>query len=344
MIKPKPVSYLSILRLVRTLAVTAGWIAASAHESWADVAASGSFMATKDCPAFQSFRKGTNPGGVKIEAGHSYPLLAKNAPNATHYRIRIESAAPPERWVSVDCGSYNEQGGTGGLQSSRDNIPEGQQTEFVLSLGWEPSFCEGHGDKPECANETPTRFDANHFILHGLWPQPRRREYCNVSEELINADKKGNWRALPNVDLSTDTQARLSIAMPGTQSFLERHEWIRHGTCYGTGDAETYFLEALSLVDVVNSSAVQTLFASNIGRELKVAAVKDAFDATFGAGAGDRVRLACERDGSRRLITEMTIGLGARPDGTKTLADLIKASRPTDPGCPGGIVDPVANQ
>jgi hypothetical protein len=31
------------------------------------IAVSGSFLATKDCPAFQSFRKATNPGAVKVE-------------------------------------------------------------------------------------------------------------------------------------------------------------------------------------------------------------------------------------------------------------------------------------
>ena len=50
----------------------AGWLAASTG-ALADVAMSGSFLATKDCPAFQSFRKATNPGGIKIVAG---PLLS----------------------------------------------------------------------------------------------------------------------------------------------------------------------------------------------------------------------------------------------------------------------------
>jgi ribonuclease T2 len=337
--------YIAILLMVRTLAFVAGGIVASAHVSLADVAVRGSFLATKDCPAFQSFRKATNPGAIKIEAGHSYPLLAKNAPSATHYRIRIEGAAPPERWVSVSCGSYREEAASGGLQNSPPSgrASDGRRTALVLSLGWEPAFCESHEDKSECKSETSNRFDASHFTLHGLWPQPRRREYCNVSQELVDADKKGDWPALPNVDLAAETRARLAVAMPGTQSFLERHEWIRHGTCYG-GDAETYFREALSFVDAVNSSAVQALFAANVGREITVAAVRGAFDTTFGVGAGERVRLACKRDGSRRLITEITIGLGARPDGNNPLADLIKASSATDPGCPGGTVDPVGYQ
>lgn len=165
-----------------------------------------------------------------------------------------------------------------------------------------------------------------------------------MSQSLIDTDKKGNWQALPNVDLGAETRAHLAVAMPGTQSFLERHEWIRHGTCYGARDAEAYFRKALSLVDEVNSSAAQALFVANVGQEITVAAVRGTFDAAFGAGAGDRVRLACKRDGSRRLITEITIGLVARPEDGNTLADLIKASSATDPGCPGGTVDPVGHQ
>jgi ribonuclease T2 len=338
--------YARLSQTVWAMATAAGWLAASAYGASADVAVSGSFVAAKDCPAFQSFRKATNPGGVKIVAGHSYPLLAKNAPEASHYRVRIEGAEPPERWVSVDCGSYNDQGASGDLQNSRagSESSAGRPAEVVLSVGWEPSFCEGHTDKAECADQTLDHFDATHFTLHGLWPQPRRREYCNVSQALIDTDRKHDWQALPEVDLDAATRARLVIAMPGTQSFLDRHEWIRHGTCYARGDAETYFREALSLLDEVNGSAVQALFAANIGQEITVGAVRGAFDVAFGSGAGDRVRLSCKRDGSRRLITEITIGLVAKPGDSDKLADLIKASTATDPGCPSGIIDPVGFQ
>ena len=338
--------YVSISRMVSALALGAGWFFASAYLASADVAVGGLFLATKDCPAFQSFRKATNPGGVKIEAGHYYPLLAKNATNATHYRVRIEGATPPERWVSVNCGSSQDEGAEGGLQNSEagSSASDAQRAELVLSLGWEPGFCEGHADKPECASQTLGRYDATHFTLHGLWPQPRGRQYCNVSQSLIDTDKKGDWQVLPDVDLGVETRARLATAMPGTQSFLERHEWIRHGTCYGGGDAEAYFREALSLVDEINNSAVQALFAANVGQEITVAAVRSAFDAAFGVGSGDRVRLACKPNGSQRLITEITIGLAARPDGSHTLAELIKASSATDPGCPAGTINPVGHQ
>jgi ribonuclease I len=71
-------------------------------------------------------------------------------------------------------------------------------------------------------------------------------------------------------------------------------------------DADTYFREAVSLIDEVNRSAVQTLVAANVGQEITASAVRHAFDVAFGAGAGDRIRLSCQRDGSRRLITEIT--------------------------------------
>ncbi len=323
----------------------AGWLAASTG-ALADVAMSGSFLATKDCPAFQSFRKATNPGDIKIVPGHSYPLLAKNAPEPSHYRVRIEGAQPAERWVSIDCGSYRDQGAGEDLQNSgaSGGPSDGRPAEAVLSLSWQPGFCEGHAGKAECANQTPDHFDATHFTLHGLWPQPRRREYCNVSQALIDTDRKRNWQALPEVDLDAATRAHLVTAMPGTQSFLDRHEWIRHGTCYGRGDPQTYFREALSLLDEVNGSAVQALFAGNIGKEITVGEVRTTFDTAFGSGAGDRVRLSCRRDGSRRLIIEITIGLVAQPGNSNKLADLIKASAATDPGCPGGIIDPVGFQ
>ena len=304
-------------------------------------------MAIKDCPAFQSFRKGTNPGGVKIETGQSYPLLAKNASKPTHYRIRIDGASPPERWVSVDCGSYRgEAANDGGPHNSSvgNRSAVEHRAEAILSLSWEPAFCEGHANKRECASATPSRFDATHFTLHGLWPQPRRKQYCKVTQASINADEKGDWQALPEVSLSTETRTRLDVAMPGTQSFLDRHEWIKHGTCYNDSDAETYFREAVALIDEVNRSAVQALVAANIGQEITAAAVRHAFDVAFGTGAGDRIRLSCQRDGSRRLITEITIGLSRVPRGANTLADLMRASAPTTPGCPGGIIDPVGYQ
>jgi len=54
----------------------------------ADVPISGVFTATQVCPAFQSFRKSSNPGDVAVEPNKTYRVIAKNKPDATHYRER----------------------------------------------------------------------------------------------------------------------------------------------------------------------------------------------------------------------------------------------------------------
>jgi ribonuclease T2 len=210
----------------------------------------------------------------------------------------------------------------------------------VLAISWEPAFCEGKPGTAECRAERPSSYEATHFSLHGLWPQPRSAAYCNVAAADRDADKAHNWDALPAVNLSPSVRSDLEHVMPGTQSGLERHEWIEHGTCSGASQ-ETYFSRAALFTETINNTAVAELFANNIGKRLDGTAIRAAFDTAFGAGAGDRVRIACSQDGDRRLISEITIGLRGDVIGTGGIGELIAASSPTDPGCNGGIVDPV---
>lgn len=212
---------------------------------------------------------------------------------------------------------------------------------YVLAASWQPGFCETQPDKPECRSQGHRTFDASNFTLHGLWPQ--RAEFCGVSGADIEADKSGRWSSLPPVDLSPALRRKLDEAMPGTRSSLDRHEWTKHGTCSGQ-DQETYYTNALRALDAVNQSAVGKLFADNVGRRLSQEEVRAAFDQAFGPGAGERVRLSCKRDGNRRLITEITIGLSGAVTADADIARLIAASPPTDGGCDGGIVDPIGFQ
>jgi len=209
--------------------------------------------------------------------------------------------------------------------------------DYILSLSWEPAFCATHATKPECAGETAASVDATRFSLHGLWPEPFKNQYCHVDQSLIDSDKHGDWKALPAVDLAPALHDRLAAAMPGTQSLLERHEWLRHGTCYGS-DQNTYFGDALGLVDAVNGSAVLQVFAGNVGKTVTAAAIRQAFDAAFGAGAGERVKVSCEGKGDQRVIAEITIGLVGKPGNGHGLGDLMAASNPTSAGCPSGLV------
>ncbi|MBI2720040.1 MAG: ribonuclease [Rhizobiales bacterium] len=221
---------------------------------------------------------------------------------------------------------------------------EGRQPFYVLALSWEPAFCEGFPDKPECRAETPGGFDATHLSLHGLWPQPRSRELCGVDATLKAADDAHRWQDLPEPELTPATRAALDRVMPGTRSLLERHEWIKHGTCYPGRNADTYFKDAVRLIDAVNVSPVQAFLAANVGKSVTTADLRASFDAAFGAGAGERLRIACKDDGNRRLIAEMTLGLRGDISAGTSVAALVAAAPPTSAGCPGGIVDPVGLQ
>jgi ribonuclease T2 len=302
----------------------------------AEVAISGSFTATQTCPAFQSFRKSSNPGDVQVERNKAYEVIAKNKPDATHYRIIVEGAKPRERWVSSSCGHVE----TG------DNEPQavpqppgtvGTRATHILAIGWEPAFCEQHRDKSECGELTSSSFVSTHLSLHGLWPQPRGRQYCEVAPDVRELDHNHVWNALPNPEISPETLRRLAAVMPGVQSNLQRHEWIVHGTCFG-GSADDYFARASGLAEAVNGSGVAKLFADNAGKNLSADAIRSAFDDAFGAGAGARVTVSCHGNGDNRTITELIINLAGDVKGSTGLGDLMHAALPVPPGCPVGLV------
>ncbi|MGE0240216.1 MAG: ribonuclease [Parvibaculaceae bacterium] len=317
----------------------------------AEVPLDGSFVADQDCSAVQSIRKQSNP--VKLEAGHSYQIVAANKDAASHFLIIVPGAAPERRWAPIGCGKREgggprDDGTTAAPQSDDQPVQAGKQkgsarTQYVLAASWQPAFCETKPDKVECRTQTAERFDAGHFALHGLWPQPRSLGYCRVEQPQIEDDKAGRWAELPAVALAPATKEELDKVMLGTQSYLERHEWTKHGTCYAA-TAEDYFADSLALMRALNASAVQELFTSRIGRFLSFDDIRKAFDQSFGAGAGRRVRMQCARDNGRLIIAELTIGLTGEITPQSSFADLIAAAQPTKSECPGGIVDTVGLQ
>ncbi|MCA3559476.1 MAG: ribonuclease [Aestuariivirga sp.] len=301
----------------------------------------GSFVASRSCEALLSIRRATNPGNVTTAPGRSYQLLAKNKKKPTHYRIEIPGATPPERWVAADCGKVAP--GAAKQAAPAPAQPKPVALSYVLALSWQPAFCEANPGKRECRRQTAARYDASYLSLHGLWPQPSSLAYCNLSPAVRAAGEGGRWHDIPPVELSLSTRADLEQMMPGSQSMLERHEWAKHGSCY-PADAEAYFRDSFRLMKEINASPVADVFRRNIGRRVTANDIRAAFDQGFGAGAGNRVRLACRDDGDRRLIAELTIGLkGDIPGGSK-LSDLILAAKPVAPGCPAGFLDPVGPQ
>jgi ribonuclease T2 len=84
---------------------------------------------------------------------------------------------------------------------------------------------------------------------------------------------------------------------------------------------------------------VRSLFAGRIGQDVTESEVKQAFDDSFGKGAGDRVRMRCQKAGARSVITGLTIGLSGDVSANAGLSSLILAAGDTDFKCAKGTVD-----
>jgi ribonuclease T2 len=248
------------------------------------------------------------------------PVSPPPAPTATTIEARAP-AAPPQKPKSDSKSVTSEQ-------------------FLILAVSWQPAFCESAPNRVECRQQDKDRYDATNFALHGLWP---RDEYCDVTSRIERLDRDGRWSVLPPVDLAPALRRTLDRLMPGARSDLDRHQWIKHGTCFGA-DQTAYFAASTQLLAALNASAVRDLFADNVGKRLTQKQIRAAFDDAFGAGAGQRVRVACSDDGNRQLISELTIGLNGRITDPADLRRLIMAARPTSGGCAGGIVDPVGLQ
>jgi ribonuclease T2 len=179
---------------------------------------------------------------------------------------------------------------------------------YVFSVSWEPAFCETHASKPECQAETSSSFAANNFSLHGLWPQPESKQYCGVSSTYINDDKNGQWNLLPAVVLNSSTETLLQTDMPGTMSYLERHEWIKHGTCSGYSQ-QNYFAPALSMLGGVNGGNLAAEVRSDIGYEVPLSYLKSAARQDYGSMADSAIEYLCTSISGYQYLTEIRFHL-----------------------------------
>lgn len=306
--------------------------------------ASGCFKATSSCEAYQSFRKKTNPNNIHLEEGKLYPILEKSKKKST-YRIHVKGLKRSARWVKGNCGevlpSCNIQSKTkpNGNQFTKKEKPKKfrKQPEYLLALSWQPSFCETHSRKKECRTQTRNRYDATHWSLHGLWPQPRSNAYCGVSEIDKGIDRNKRWHLLEPVKLSQKTAMALAFIMPAVASNLQRHEWVKHGTCYGT-DAETYYSDAISLTQQINQSIVGKLFTHGVGKRVSLKQLRQHFDKAFGRGAGAKVDMRCDRKGR---ISELWINLKGEISKDTKIATLLEKSIRAGSSCYVGVIDRV---
>ena len=173
---------------------------------------------------------------------------------------------------------------------------------FALAISWEPAFCLTSSSKPECTSETPSRQDAHAFSLHGLWPQSG--SYCGATSTQKSNDEAGKWSLLPAVTLSASTEAALQIEEPGTQSYLERHEWIEHGTCSGYSQ-QNFFAPTLAMLNSINSSNLGSTVAANVGGHLTLAQLQAAAKLDYGTYASTDIEYLCISSGGKSYLEEV---------------------------------------
>jgi len=304
---------------------------------------------TKVCPAFNNLKHSKNTHNIYLDTEKKYTIIKEHKGQKL---ILIKGEQPAQRWVDAECFSSSrdsvssvdsaiEKIGQGSVFTSNtkkynNNREAGSGSENnLLALSWHNSFCEIHRSRKECKRSLlpfgKGKYSEKYFVLHGLWPQPRSKVYCNVEKDFVAADKHGQWRDLPCLAMDEKIEDRLAKVMPGFASDLHKHEWVKHGTCYGT-DPQEYFEDAVSLIEQINDSKVGDFFTKNIGKNVTLKQVRHLFDRSFGVGAGKRIEMKCKKG----LITELWLHLGS---GSDDLGTLLKRGKQIRSRCQKGLID-----
>lgn len=198
----------------------------------------------------------------------------------------------------------------------------------VLALTWGPSLCRAEPTTPGCRSGH-VRELGQALLLHGLWPQPSTEQYCDLPEGA--AGKK-------SVTLPDDVRNTLRDMM-SDEKFMSAHEWYAHGTCSGVTPSE-YFGIAASLAKQV-SAVLNPVIARADGNRLSPGTVRDAVEARFGRGSGQRVALTCRDVGGQGpVIYEVRVSLPSVVDlrGATNLSDSLNRGPVIAPGCGKGRV------
>ncbi len=297
--------------------------------------------ATKACEAFNNMKHTSNSNNVSLTVGKKYRILQENKGQIL---TLIDGERVAQRWVDKSCfgNAKSEEKKSSNLSSiltsikNRGTVKEIHKStskQNLLALSWQNAFCQTHQYKKECKNMTSKDFGAFEFVLHGLWPQPRNNQYCNVDKKQVGMDKNKQWNRLNRVNLTAEVRSELSKVMPGYSSNLHRHEWVKHGTCYGT-NANDYYSDAINLLKQINSSKVGQFFKQNIGKTVRLEDIRKVFDKEFGAGTGRHVTMNCQRG----LVTELWLHLG---NEGKNLSELFKKGERPNRTCYKGRIDAV---
>lgn len=115
---------------------------------------------------------------------------------------------------------------------------------FRLDLTVPATFCRSSTGDPSCSVFPK----ASLIQLHGLWPNYDKgfpTGECSATDCPVS-DEPDKYCLYPKPDglYQSSTWGSLSGYMAGTEKCLERHEWVKHGTCSGM-QPQQYFQWAL---------------------------------------------------------------------------------------------------
>jgi len=305
-------------------------------------------VAKEACELYNDLKHKKNSFKKRLKIGTSYRVIREQS---DHYYIYVPNITISNRWVEKSCFEDSssqirskemdrDSGIDIGLEpksqtaiSSTDdqlNLSE-KPNSLLLALSWQNAFCEQHRRRRECyRNSYNIRYD-NKFVLHGLWPQPKDNIYCNTPIEQKIYDKNHQWNRIKDINIEEKTKIELKKVMPGVSSNLHRHEWVKHGTCYGT-TAEKYYRDAISLTKQVNRSKLTNFFSEKQGKIVTLQQIRFKVDESFGKGSGKKVEMRC-RGG---LVTELWLHLGY---GDANLSTLLKSGKSVRSRCSRGKID-----
>jgi len=190
---------------------------------------------------------------------------------------------------------------------------------YTLALTWHEGFCKNNNHKKECQKQAINSYAQKNFVLHGLWPGMKGQYYCDekripfsLGEIIIEDDKKSaRWHQLPELNLDPKLKKDLFEKMPGTLSFLHRHEWVKHGSCFIDRSPNSYYTVSLKLQDSFNEAVLTEFIKINQGKIISVEQVKNAFAEIFGSNASKSISMKCKPWSGKLIITEIRINLKA---------------------------------
>lgn len=193
----------------------------------------------------------------------------------------------------------------------------GVSTENILALTWLNGFCKVNPKKRVCLYKKPSDYASKHFTLHGLWPQ--KKNYCsnepmNLSKELLKILKK---------------------YMPAAKFGLVKHEWRKHGTCFGT-DAKTYFLTSIKLTEQFNDTLIAKYFKNHMGESLSLQKLRFLFAKAFGRKSTRKFQMICKKG----YIVEIRLNLKGNPIKEDLNTLINKANDMRKRQCQVGIIAP----